>query len=198
MKSKWNTKQKKSVFLFWDSLDPLRCNTKCLPIQLPGLFKKTDLSLNSVKSWCCIRFQYWEWSISTRCAGVTLLILVYVSSMWSYEGEKLVNMAVGPSNEARATELGSLQSGDRNIVVSFNLTNFNGLSSVQLRQQPFCALSSQGYGCFLTEASPNIKVMLKQACKLTPLSLNSIRISLWTMTCLFFLLWQNFSVVKTS
>lgn len=65
-----------------------------------------------------------------------LLILVHESNMWSCEGEELINVAVGSSSEARATELRSLQSGDRGIVVSFHLTNFNGLVSVQLRQHP--------------------------------------------------------------
>lgn len=99
-----------------------------------------------------------------RYAGVTyLLVLVHVSSVWSCKGETLINVAIGPSSEARATELRSLRSEDRGVVVSFHLTNFNSvarpatedsLSSVQLRQ-PFWALSSQEYGCFLTEASPS-------------------------------------------
>lgn len=79
-----------------------------------------------------------------RYAGVSdLLILVHVSNMWSCEGEELINVAIGPSSEARATELRSLQSEDRGIVVSFHLTNFNSLFSVQLRQHLYGLYSAK-------------------------------------------------------
>jgi len=82
-----------------------------------------------------------------------------------------MNVAIGPSSEARATELGSLQSGDRGIVVSFHLMTLNsdaryatedGLSSVQVMQKPSWALSSNKRVLFNRRSlSLNLKEMLK-------------------------------------
>lgn len=82
-------------------------------------------------------------------------------------------MAIGSSSEARATELRSLQSGGRGVVVPLYLTNLNSdtrsatedsVSSVQVMQKPFWTLSSHKCVLFNRRSlSLNIKEMLKKA-----------------------------------